>query len=78
VYTTRFWNNLHQVRSKSKGWKVKRQRRSKENGDRNNEQHTKTERKHTENKKKKSNKDSTKNWEHGPGAPAGKRYSLFG
>jgi hypothetical protein len=36
VSTTRFWNNLHQVRSKSKGWKVKRQRRNKENGDRNN------------------------------------------
>jgi hypothetical protein len=23
VYTTRFWNNLHQVRSRSKDWKVK-------------------------------------------------------
>jgi hypothetical protein len=32
--TTRFWNILHQVSSKSKGWKVKRQRQSKENGDR--------------------------------------------
>ena len=23
VHTMRFWNNLHQVRSKSKDWKVK-------------------------------------------------------
>jgi hypothetical protein len=23
VHTTRFWNNLHQVRSKSKDWKAK-------------------------------------------------------
>jgi hypothetical protein len=24
VCTTRFWNNLHEVRSKSKDWKVKK------------------------------------------------------
>ena len=23
LHTTRFWNNLHRVRSKSKGWKAK-------------------------------------------------------